>query len=295
MFFVARVSQKKISAGVAVWVAVMLLILLYRVVAVVQTVADVDSKESVALPIIMYHGLSLNPAKQGRYVISPDVLESDLKFLKEHGYTTVVMADVIAYVESGTPLPERSVMLTFDDGNYNNYVYAYPLMKKYNSKMVISPIGAAVDRYTQIGNTEVEYATCHWQHLLEMQKSGYVEVQNHSYNLHSVSGRKGVKKKASETIEEYRRILMADVSRMQQRLREELGKEADTFVYPFGSYSKESEDILREMGFRATVNCESRVNKITRDAGCLYGLGRYLRTGSPDAAAFFAKILPGLS
>ena len=53
-----------------------------------------------------------------------------LKYIKENGYTTVVMADVIQYVQDGKPLPPKPVMLTFDDGNYNNYVYAYPLMQK---------------------------------------------------------------------------------------------------------------------------------------------------------------------
>ncbi len=295
MFFVARVSKKNISLGLAIWAVVILSLLLYRVVAVIQTDAKAHTEETVELPIIMYHGLSKNPAKQGRYVISPDVLESDLKFLAEHGYTTVVMADVIAHVEGEKPLPQRPVMLTFDDGNYNNYVYAYPLMRKYNSKMVLSPIGAAVDRYTQIGNTEVEYATCHWSHLLEMQQSGYVEIQNHSYNLHAVSERKGVKKKATETVGQYRQVLETDILHMQELLRDNLGKEATTFVYPFGSFCKESENILREMGFRATLNCESRVNKITHNADCLYGMGRYLRTGSPDSASFFANILSDVS
>ena len=55
------------------------------------------------------------------------------------------MADVIDFVLNGTPLPEKPVMLTFDDGYYNDYVYAYPLLKKYNSKMVFSPIGRYVD------------------------------------------------------------------------------------------------------------------------------------------------------
>lgn len=77
---------------------------------------------------------------------------------------------------------------------------------------------------------------------------------------------------------------------MQQRMKEELSKAATTFVYPFGAVSKESVPLLKEMGFQATMECEERVNVITRDENCLYGLGRYLRTGQMSADSLFEKM-----
>ncbi len=290
MFVSMRISKKTVQAALIGWVAAMLLFLLFSITKTVTTQGAV-SDDAVYLPIVMYHGLSENPQKQGRYVISPAVLEEDLKYIKENGYTTVVMEDVIRYVQDGEPLPPKPVMLTFDDGNYNNYVYAYPLMQKYDCKMVISPIGAAVDRYTQNGNYQVEYATCHWEHLRQMQQSGRVEIQNHSYNLHGTSDRKGSAKKASETLAEYQRTFVEDISHMQQRMKEELSKAATTFVYPFGAVSRESVSLLQKMGFKATMGCEERVNVITNDKACLYGLGRYLRTGTMSSAALFKKMV----
>ncbi len=289
MFVSLRVSKKTIQFMLIGWVAAMVLFFLFSLTKTVTT-QGTASNDAVYLPVIMYHGLSENPQKQGRYVISPTILEEDLKYIKENGYTTVVMEDVIQYVQNGKPLPPKPIMLTFDDGNYNNYVYAYPLMQKYDCKMVISPIGAAVDRYTQNGNCQVEYATCHWEHLRQMQESGRVEIQNHSYNLHGTSDRKGSAKKATETLSEYRLTFMEDISHMQQRMKEELSKAATTFVYPFGAVSRESVSLLQEMGFQATMGCEERVNVITRDEACLYGLGRYLRTGNKSSASFFKKL-----
>ena len=72
-------------------------------------------------------------------MLSPAQFESDLKYLKENGYHTVVVQDLIDYVEKGVPLPEKPVMLTFDDGYYNNYYYAFPLLEEYDAKIVISP------------------------------------------------------------------------------------------------------------------------------------------------------------
>ena len=290
MFVLLRISKKIKRVVFIGWLTAMILFFLFSLTKTITTQGNV-SNDDVYLPIIMYHGLSENPQKQGRYVISPTVLEADLKYIKENGYTTVVMQDVIEFVQKGKELPPKPVMLTFDDGNYNNYVYAFPLMQKYDCKMVISPIGSAVERYTQNGNCHVEYATCHWEHLKEMQESGRVEIQNHSYNLHGTADRKGAAKKAGETVDEYRNVLIKDIVYMQQRMKEELSKAATTFVYPFGAVSKESVSLLKEVGIKATMGCEERVNVITRDEACLYGLGRYLRTGNMSTASLFKKML----
>ena len=126
-----------------------------------------------------------------------------------------------------------------------------------------------------------------------MADSGLVELQNHSYHLHSKDqGRKGAKKKAVESVAEYQSLLEDDVSTMQRRMQEETGYTPTTFTYPFGAVSDESLPVLKKLGFQATLVCESHINQITRDPECLYGLGRYLRTNKGSSEVFFKKILP---
>ena len=263
------------------------------VIAAVQADAEAKVEDRIDLPIIMYHGLLKEEKRQGQFIISPNLFEQDLRYLQENGYTTVVIADLIAYVQDGKPLPEKPVMLTFDDGYYNNYLYAFPLLKQYNCKMVLPPIGRYTDEYTQNKDTHANYAHCSWDAVREMMASGLVEFQNHSYNLHSIdSGRKGAKKKAVESLVDYRTLLVEDVMKMQTRMREETGYTPTAFVYPFGAVSSESLPILKELGFQATLICESHINAITRDPECLYGLGRYRRPAKTGSEAFFKKILP---
>ena len=263
------------------------------VIAAVQADAEAKVEDRIDLPIIMYHGLLKEEKRQGQFIISPNLFEQDLRYLQENGYTTVVIADLIAYVQDGKPLPEKPVMLTFDDGYYNNYLYAFPLLKQYNCKMVLSPIGRYTDEYTQNKDTHANYAHCSWDAVREMMASGLVEFQNRSYNLHSIdSGRKGAKKKAVESLVDYRTLLVEDVMKMQTRMREETGYTPTAFVYPFGAVSSESLPILKELGFQATLICESHINAITRDPECLYGLGRYRRPAKTGSEAFFKKILP---
>ena len=97
--------------------------------------------EAMALPFICGH--EVKPDKSGKDAIQPWELESDLRWLAENGYTTVVMADVIAYVRDGTPLPEKPIVLSFDDGYYNNYVYVLPLLRQYAARIVFSLLGPA--------------------------------------------------------------------------------------------------------------------------------------------------------
>ena len=103
----------------------------------------------VRVPVIMYHAVMDDASRLGKYVISPEELESDFKWLSENGYTAVLSEDLINYTENGAALPEKPILLTFDDGYYNNYLYAYPTAKRYGMKFVLSPIGKYADLYTE--------------------------------------------------------------------------------------------------------------------------------------------------
>jgi hypothetical protein len=104
-----------------------------------DTSRTVSSQEKVRLPVIMYHSLLYDDSRQGKYELSPDVLESDMKYLAERGYHTVTPSDLAAYIR-GASLPDRPVMLTFDDGYLNNCKYLPPLLEKYGMRALVSPV-----------------------------------------------------------------------------------------------------------------------------------------------------------
>ena len=243
--------------------------------------------DGVAVPIIMYHSILDNPSRQGDYVITPQQFESDLQYLQANGYTTVVMADLIAYVQEGKPLPDKAVVLTFDDGYYNNYHYAHPLLQQYGMCAVISPIGVWSEHYTTHPDqrNHDNYSHLTWEQLTEMVTSGTWEIQNHSYDLHHLdSGQKGAAKRKDESDEGYRLRLKNDLSTAQKLLVENVGDTPTTFAYPFGAISDISQEVLTEMGFCASLSCEERIPILTRDPACLWKLGRYLRPANKDVA-----------
>lgn len=248
-------------------------------------------EEGVRVPILMYHSLLKDPARAGAYVISPALFASDLAWLKEHGYETVLMRDLIDYVDNGTPLPEKPVLITFDDGYYNNYLYAFPLLREQKMKAVISIIGLHTDKFSAVDENNAYYSHCTWDQLNEMIASGLVEVQNHTYDLHTYSNtRHGCAKKAGESLASYRTVLCEDVLKLQARITEMTGTTATTFTYPFGSFTEETKQLIGELGFRATLSCESGVSVVTRDPKSLCLLRRFLRPSGKSAEQFFESV-----
>ncbi|MBQ9757227.1 MAG: polysaccharide deacetylase family protein [Clostridia bacterium] len=247
---------------------------------------DKKSEDEAEVPILMYHSILRSSHSNSDYIISEADFERDLKFLKKNGYTTIVMQDLIDYVEKKRALPEKPVMLTFDDGYFNNCSYAFPLLQKYNSKAVISIIGYYTDLYTETPDENPAYSHLTWTDIKNMIDSGFVEFQNHSYNLHTIDkGRNGTKKKRGESLAEYKSALTSDLGKLQDAFKSNVGTTPTTFTYPFGSVSNDSFDIIREMGFRASLSCESGMNHIKQNPDDLYMLKRYLRTPKKSAQA----------
>lgn len=251
--------------------------------------ANAKTNTEIRLPILMYHGIKVDTSAQNRYVISPDEFESDLKYLKEKGYNTIVVADLLEYFDNGTPLPENPIMLTFDDGCLNNYTYVFPLLKKYNSKIVLSPIGKYIDEYSENGDKNPAYAQADWQTLREIADSGLVELQNHTYDMHESQGRIGASQKDGESDEEYKKALTADLKKFNERMKAELNITPTAFVYPYGAISETSPDIIKELGFRASFDCAEKLN-IIKSEDDLYGLHRFIRPHGKSASEILAQI-----
>ncbi|WP_031472995.1 polysaccharide deacetylase family protein [Agathobaculum desmolans] len=250
-----------------------------------------EEQETVELPILMYHSILKDSARQGKYVVSPTVLAADLDALQQRGYRTVTVSDLLAFVQQGAPLPEKPVMITFDDGYYNNYVYAYPLLQQRGMRAVVSIIGAQTDLYTQNGTENAYWSHLRLDRLCEMQD--VFEVQNHSWNLHEYGARRGCLRRQDESEETYGDILREDTAQTQRLLSEARLPVPQCYTYPFGACSAESEQILQEMGFACTLGCEEKINTVTRDPACLYQMGRFNRAAGEGTEIFLNRVLEG--
>ena len=249
-------------------------------------------EDGIQLPIIMYHSVLKDTKRSGKYIITPTTLEEDLQYISSHGYTTITMTDLINYVYEDISLPEKPIIITFDDGHYNNLGYAVPLLKKYNMKAIISIVGTYTDTFSKTDEANLNYSYLRWKDIISLIDSEIIEFQNHTYNLHSTTnGRMGCSKKSYESNETYTNILSNDILALQQKFQENTGYMPNTFTYPFGSISKTSIPVIKNLGFKASLSCTSGINHITKDPNCLYCLKRNNRPSGISSENFFKKLL----
>lgn len=286
------IKFKVIKINYKLMIVIFLILLILPTTLLLYCNASTDKEEGFRLPIIMYHSLLKEKARSGKYTITTDTLKQDLEFIKSKGYTTITMTELINYVYDDGPLPEKPIIITFDDGYYNNFGYAIPLLKEYNMKAVISIVGEYTDRYSESGEANLNYGYMRWEDIKSAMEDGTIEFQNHTYDLHSnTKGRNGAAKKKGESLEEYKKALTEDLIKLQNEFKENTNYIPNTFTYPFGSVGKESTDIIKELGFKASLSCSSGVNFITKDENCLYLLKRNNRPAGITTEKFFQKLL----
>ncbi|THB68054.1 MAG: polysaccharide deacetylase [Desulfovibrio sp.] len=87
-----------------------------------------------SLPVLLYHYIS--PHKDS-IAVSPERFDSQLQAMTRAGYQSISLDMARDFLVRGTPLPKKSVLLTFDDGFLDNWIYAYPLLKKHGHHAVI--------------------------------------------------------------------------------------------------------------------------------------------------------------
>lgn len=194
---------------------------------------------STKIPILLYHNFVKQvPEKDSdnfNYINTPQSFEENIKTILENGYTIISMQELNDAIDGKIELPQKPILIHFDDGYYSNYEYIYEILKKYNAKVsiyiVTDNIGKEIDGIKYLG----------WEECKQMQNSGLVEIYSHSkkhvfYNkLPSWQIRKDV-------IESYKII------------EENLGKKNfKVFVYTYGAYTKNTVRILKASGIDMQV------------------------------------------
>lgn len=251
-----------------------------------------NQTDGILLPVLMYHSIAELPETD--FCVTPDTLKNDLQFLKENGYETVSAEMLIQYTLGNGTLPAKPVMLTFDDGLYNNLSTALPILEAYQMCAVFSIVGIFTDVYAPDAPHNPNYSYLTWSDIQQCVSSGIIELGNHTYDMHcnQNSSRKGCSIMPGESEETYHNILYHDTILLQNRFQEQLHMLPVIFTYPYGFVSKESIPVLKKLGFQMTLTCLEQPNYITNNPECLFGIGRYNRPGNCSTSDFMKRVLP---
>lgn len=253
-------------------------VLLVTLLALPLTICG--ASKTVSFPILLYHNISTTG--EGESTIAHDVFLSHLDALQNAGYQTITLSQMIAYVTDGEPLPQRPVLITFDDGYRSNYDFAWPALKERGMVGTIFLIGSSVgkDVYKDTGVPIIPHFS--FEQAREMVDSGVISIQSHTYDLHQYrplepdGGREGVLPKEGESDSCYRQTLERDFQLALDTIRQNTGEHPQALAYPYGLYTQTSEAVSRDLGIPITLTTQAQKAQLRQhDPNSLRLLGRY--------------------
>ena len=216
-----RINIKKILLCFSI-ITIMFIIAIFLVFA--------NAKNTVA--VLNYH--QINDVDNNALTVTVKDFDDQMRYLSENNYNVITPKEMLDAFKNNAKLPDKTVIITFDDGYKDNYENAYPILKKYNLKGTIFVITDYVSLYPN-------YIT--WDEAKEMQKSGVINLESHTmdhFNLLKISKNDA-------------RLQLAN---SKYWLEAHLKKPVTFLAYPEGDYNEDLKNMLKELKYEGgfTVN-----------------------------------------
>ena len=227
-------------------------------------------KAAQSIPVLMYHHVSPNP---GLVTVSPETFHAQMAWLAKHNYRSIGTDDLAAFL-NGKPLPEKSVMITFDDGYLDNYLYAHPVLQAFGLKAVLFIITG------WLGEGELRHPTHHhsrkvgagetvpsppptpshrvcmdkiaagqadevmlrWSEVAEMRAAGSFEFHSHTHTHQRWD-------RLISDPQERRIRLAEDLAASRSALIAHLGAVSSHLCWPQGYFDTHYQAVARDVGF----------------------------------------------
>ncbi len=175
------------------------------------------------VPVLYYH--SVRESADNEVTIKPEILREHLKYINEQGYTTLTMKQLEDYILNNSPIPEKSILITFDDGYMDNYYNAFPILKEFNMTATIFCITSELDGSYYLSKEAIK----------EISDYG-IDIESHTVT-HPHLNKLKYDKQLEELLES------------KKTLEGITGKEITSIAYPFGDFDDNSVKAAKEAGY----------------------------------------------
>jgi peptidoglycan/xylan/chitin deacetylase (PgdA/CDA1 family) len=183
----------------------------------------------VRLPVLMYHHVQTEEAakanKQTSITTYTDFFQKQMQYLKDKGYNTASMSDLVNFFDNGTPIASKSVLITFDDGYSDFGTDAFP---------VLQGLGLRATVFVPTGLAE-NSAYLNWNQMASM--NGPILFANHTWSHKNVGGNAAT--------------MQYEISTADTQLTEHGLNSPKVFAYPYGFDTKQAEKYLESLGYKA--------------------------------------------
>lgn len=181
------------------------------------------------VPVLFYHHIQpleeADKFNERSLSVSPENFQSHIRYLQDRGYTLVTLNELVSHLIHREKL-DKAAVITLDDGYEDNYLYAYPIIKKFNTPITIALSTWYVGRFDR-------HLT--WKQVKEMYASGLVKFVSHSFSHRSLA--------ISDEM-----ILDQQINEAQKALENTLSDQPDILVYPYGKYNAHVIKYLEKQG-----------------------------------------------
>lgn len=223
-------------------------------------------KQAGALPVLMYHHVSPAP---GLVTVSPDTFRKQMEALVQAGWHSISTRQLEDYF-AGKPLPERSVLITFDDGYLDNFIYAHPVLQDLGLQatmfIVTCWIGEGAVRQApqetpdhkackaRIAGGDTDSVIVRWSEIEQMRQAGTFEFHSHTHTHIRWDKRHTTTAARCDALAE-------DLAQSQATLQVRLGQGSRHLCWPQGYYESAYLDVARQQGFDYLYTTEKRLNR----------------------------------
>ena len=206
------------------------------------------------VPVMMYHDIL--PKKEVFFDVTPEELEADFELIKSKGATPISLDQLMIHLRTGSPLPEKPILLTFDDGYGGHYEYVYPLIKKYKYPAVFS---------VYVKNMGINTGRSHvtWEQLKTMAADSLVTIAGHSQ-----SHPPDLTKLSDEE-------LISEVVKSKEILEKNLGESIRYYTYPTGKNDARVRKLVSEAGYIAALAMDDADEKFAGESENLLAIERF--------------------
>lgn len=225
---------------------------------------------NVSVPVLCYH--RFGPTVADSMTVTTTVFESHLKYLRDNGYTVIPMQTLVDYeLGKAPPPPEKSVVITIDDGHRTVYEEVLPLIKQYRVPVTLFIYPSA------ISNSHAPYAM-KWEQLHELVDTGFFTIQSHTYWHPNF---KTEKKRLSPA--EYEKFVSMQLQKSKAALEKRFGTQVNVLAWPFGIYDDDLLARAKTAGYAAAFSIDG---KPVRSGEHMQALPRFLMNNSHQGKVF---------
>jgi len=198
------------------------------------------------VPIFIYHHTKPGSTPQSltgqAMMVTPETFERHLQYLQAHRYQTIRFTDLAAFLLDGSKvLPERSAIISFDDGWEDQFLYAFPLLQKYQFSATFFIVSGYVDHENFITSEQ-----------LRLLLAANMEIGSHTRSHPTLTSLSAQRQ-------------WDEIATSKAILEERLGVTIDSFAYPYGSYNAEVAALTQRAGYRAARTIRAGCNHTAAD------------------------------